>query len=169
MVNYCNHSILFYPYLFPFFQSPVPQKICLLDFQIARFASPVLDLVYFLFTSTNKAVRDDHIHTIWDLYHTQLSRTIRRLGSDPEKLYNRATFDQELIRYGKFGALIAPMLLQVITAPASELPDMDKMAEDAAEKVHDPEMFLKGDAERAYNVRVTDVMRDVNAYGFLNV
>lgn len=116
-------------------------------------------------------MRDQYVDTIWDIYHQQLSRTITRLGSDAERLYSRATFDQERRRVGRFGALMAPMLLQVITAPAAELPDMDQMAEEMEAnggQARDAEMFLKGKSEEAYNQRVTDVMRDADAYGFFN-
>lgn len=79
-------------------------------------------------------------------------------------------FDEELRRYGKFGVLVAPMLLQVITAPPTDLPDMDKLSEEfqADGPPPDPVSFLKGKAEELYNERVCDVFRDADAYGFLN-
>lgn len=150
--------------------SKVPQQICLIDFQIARYSSPVLDLVYFLFSSTTKELRDAHLEDILRIYHTALSATVNRLGSDAERLFNYATFRQELIKFGKYGVIIAPMLLQVITAHADDIPDLDQIAEDRAKGDYKENntLFQSTKTELNYNKRMSDVLRDADAYGFLN-
>lgn len=126
--------------------------------------------MYFLFTSTTKELREKHIEEVLSIYHTALSTTIRELDSDADRLFSYGTFRQELIKFGKYGLLIAPMLLQVITADPTDIPDMDKLADDR-EKHGDTQpqpQFLSAKTEQNYNKRMSDVIRDMEAYGFLS-
>lgn len=148
----------------------MPHHICLIDFQISRCASPVLDLVYFLFTSTTKEMRDAHLEEVLSIYHTALSATVNRLDSDADRLFSYADFRQQLTKFGKYGAMIAPMLLQVITADAADIPDLDKLADEREQNggKMDTTLFMSKKTELLYNKRMSDVMRDADAYGFLN-
>jgi Ecdysteroid kinase-like family len=56
----------------------VPVDIRLLDFQIIRYSSPVLDLSYCIFGSTTKELRDKHYFEFLDVYHQTLSEHITR-------------------------------------------------------------------------------------------
>ena len=71
-------------------------EILMLDFQLARCSSPVLDLSFFIYSCTDKSVRDNHFDDLLRIYHEELSKTIKNLGSDPEKLYSRQLFLQEV-------------------------------------------------------------------------
>lgn len=55
-----------------------PAEICFIDMQMSRYASPVIDLIYFIFTSTTKQMRDIHYEYLLKTYHDQLSAHIRR-------------------------------------------------------------------------------------------
>lgn len=150
-----------------------PHRIGLIDFQIARFASPILDLAYFLFSSTTKELRDGHLDEVLRIYHSTLSDTVAKLDSDPERLFGYAEFRRQWTALGKYGALIAPMLLQVITAAAEDIPDMDRMAEEREReleegKVSQPKLFVSERSEAAYQKRMGDVFRDADAYGLLD-
>lgn len=148
----------------------MPQRICLIDFQIARCASPVLDLVYFLFTSTTKELRDKHLEEVLSIYHTALSATVNALDSDAERLFSYAEFRRQWRQFGKYGVLIAPMLLQVITAAPEDLPDMDQMADEREANGGEMEsqMFVSKRTEHVYQKRMSDVLRDADAYGLLD-
>lgn len=151
-------------------QTSVPQHICLIDFQIARCASPVLDLLYFLFTSTTKELRDKHLDEVLSIYHTALSATVNALDSDAQRLFSYAEFRRQFTKYGKYGVLIAPMLLQVITAAPEDVPDMDQMAEDREKNggEMEPELFVSQRTDHLYKKRMSDVFRDADAYGLLD-
>jgi len=113
-------------------KSNIPQKICLLDWQLGRYSSPVLDITYFMFSSTDRALREEHYDKLIKIYHNALSNTITKLGSDPEKLFSFNDLLEELKRYGRFGLVLAPVLLQIITSKPDDIPDMDEFAEDFA-------------------------------------
>lgn len=55
-----------------------PNGIVLLDWQISRHSTPIIDIAYFIFCCTTKEVRDAHYDNFLDTYHSSLSTHIRR-------------------------------------------------------------------------------------------
>lgn len=64
--------------MFKYDENKKPIEICLLDWQIARSASPIHDIVYLMFNCTTKELRDKHYDNFLKLYHDNLSAHIRR-------------------------------------------------------------------------------------------
>lgn len=98
-----------------------PTSVCFLDFQLCRYASPVLDLSYFLFTSTNAALRNEHLPNLYRVYYESLAATIKTLGSDPETLFSWTTFQQHLKRFGGYGFIMT--MLQMDDIVPEDEPD----------------------------------------------
>ncbi|KAG5671600.1 hypothetical protein PVAND_001793 [Polypedilum vanderplanki] len=103
--------------------------IRLLDFQILRYATPVCDLMYYIFGCTRKSLRDKYYQEFIDVYYEELSSFIIRLGSDPKKVYPREIFDEQLKKFGKFGLAMAMILLPIFTSDVDDVPDLDDLAE----------------------------------------
>lgn len=55
-----------------------PIEISLLDWQISRYSSPIIDIVYFIFGCTTKELRDKHYDEFLNTYYSTLSTHIRR-------------------------------------------------------------------------------------------
>lgn len=55
-----------------------PIEVSLLDWQTVREASPVIDIVYFMFCCTTKELRDAHYEELLKTYHESLSTHIKR-------------------------------------------------------------------------------------------
>lgn len=55
-----------------------PIETVLLDFQISRCSSPIIDIVYFMFCCTTKELRDAHYDEFLKIYHESLSTHIRK-------------------------------------------------------------------------------------------
>lgn len=64
--------------LFRYDDKGIPIEVNLIDWQVCRNASPVLDVLYFLFGCTTKELRDDHYEDFLNVYHEQLSNHIQR-------------------------------------------------------------------------------------------
>lgn len=139
--------------------------MCFLDWQLLRPASPALDLVYFLFTSTHKPQRDEHYDDWIRMYYTTMAETINAAGSDATKLFTLNDCYDQLKKYGKYGLLMAPMLLQVITADPKDIPDIDEMAEEMKKNAIDSG-FMKMAQTEKFNVRMRDVIIDMVDYGY---
>lgn len=72
------------------------KQALMLDFQIARCASPVIDLSLLIYACTLKSFRDEYFDEMLQMYHLELSNAIKLLGSDPEKLYPWDLFMKEV-------------------------------------------------------------------------
>lgn len=55
-----------------------PIQTILLDFQISRYSSPIIDIIYFVFCCTTKELRDAHYDEFLKIYHESLSSNIRK-------------------------------------------------------------------------------------------
>ncbi|XP_070495614.1 uncharacterized protein [Chironomus tepperi] len=115
--------------LFKYDKNETPNDLRILDFQIIRYASPVCDLMYYIFCCTTKSLRDKHYQEFLNVYYDELCSFISRLGSNPEKLFPRQTFEKHLKEFGKFGLIMAMIVLPIFTSDASDIPDMDELAE----------------------------------------
>jgi hypothetical protein len=141
----------------------------LLDFQLIRYGAPVNDLVYFIFTSTNEELRDEHYENLLQIYHNTLCDFITRLGSDGEKLYSYTDFKNQLKKFGRYGLLMAVMLIQLIVADAQDLPDMDQVAKDMANNkvdAFDMANTVNTETEKLYTKRMNGVVRDIIRLGY---
>ncbi|KXJ79322.1 hypothetical protein RP20_CCG001259 [Aedes albopictus] len=151
-------------------ENGIPVDIRLLDWQIARYASPVLDLMYFLFTASTKRLRDQHYETFLNVYHQSLSDFLRRLGSDPEKLFPRTALDEQLRQFGRFGLLMAVMLLPIITTKSEDVPDLEEMAEkmeSGADLAGDMDKFRSESTEDIYKEKIVGCCQDMVRLGYI--
>ncbi|XP_039764918.1 uncharacterized protein LOC120637249 [Pararge aegeria] len=80
---------------------PVDAKI--IDFQLTRYASPVLDVVLFIYACTDQVLREKYYDELLQYYYEVLSARIRELGTDPDRVYSRETFMEEVKKYSYFG------------------------------------------------------------------
>lgn len=151
-------------------QDDIPVDIRLLDWQISRYASPVLDLMYYIFTASTKAFRDQHYDQLLGLYHQSLSDFLRQLGSDPEKLFPRKALDEQLRRFGRFGLLMAVMILPVITTKGEDVPDLEEMAEKMESGIDlsaEFNNFRSKDTEEVYRQKMAGCCRDMVQLGYI--
>lgn len=91
--------------------------------------SPVLDLVYFIFASTDKQLRDEHYDDLIRAYHSSLSALLERMGEKTNEILSFDALQKELKKFGRFGMPMAFMLIPATTMQSQDLPDMDEMAE----------------------------------------
>lgn len=64
--------------MFKYDESGKPIEVCLLDWQISRHSSPIIDIVYYIFCCTSKELRDAHYGDFLKVYHESLSAHIER-------------------------------------------------------------------------------------------
>lgn len=71
--------------MFKYDENGKPIEARLLDWQMARIGSPVLDIVYYIFCCTTKELRDTHYDEFLKIYHESLSIHIRKYVIKYEK------------------------------------------------------------------------------------
>lgn len=140
-------------------------QVCMLDWQLSQVASPALDLSYFFMSSTTKPLRDQHLDEFLRIYHRALQAIVAACGCAPNELFTYEQLQDELKRYGKYGVIMAPMLLLVIVNTPDNIAEMDSFASDKDEN----KTMAKFDerSEVRFARRVTDVINDAKAYGWM--
>lgn len=64
--------------MFGYDKSGKPNEICFLDWQVCRHASPIIDIVYFMFCCTTKHLRDLHYENLLKIYYESLAAHTKR-------------------------------------------------------------------------------------------
>lgn len=100
-------------------------KVLMLDFQLARCASPILDLSTCIYGCTDKTLWDKQFDKLLKLYHNELYNTIALLGSNPENLYPWSTFMSEVKEQFIFGAIFAMEMVPLSLLDESDTFDLD--------------------------------------------
>lgn len=54
------------------------QSVCFIDWQVMRYSSPVLDLMYFIFSCTTRELRGRNYNVYLKTYHDCLTQFIKR-------------------------------------------------------------------------------------------
>lgn len=103
--------------------------IRLVDFQLARFSSPVLDLQYFLCTSTNEEVRFRQRDHLLSEYHAEFRDTLEILDLDPDQ-YTLEQLKEEFEEKEEYGLLVICFTLWAMLASSSHVPDFSQMTEE---------------------------------------
>lgn len=144
------------------------ESVCLVDWQVARYCSPAMDLQCNIFACTDKTLRDEHFTKLLETYYSSLSQIVRRLGSDPEQLFTFDDLLQEMRRCGEYGLLIGTLSARFTTAKVENIRDIDEYS-DAIASGEDIDLFSMFDDETlaVYSKRVNDIVGDLDAYGYL--
>ncbi|KAG6449365.1 hypothetical protein O3G_MSEX006035 [Manduca sexta] len=98
----------------------------IVDYQTAQAASPIIDLLYFIFSSSSEEFRAKYYDKLIEHYYTQLSLAIKRIGYDPEQVYSREDFDFEYKKKLPFGLHAAVFTVPLVTIDAANAPKMDE-------------------------------------------
>lgn len=141
-----------------------PNEMCLIDWQITQWCSPAMDLSHYIFSSTEKELRDEHYDDLLRVYYESLSVLLRRLGSDSEKLFKFSDLQDQLRKFGRYGLIMSPMVIMISMAKPEDIPDMDQIAED--QQNEDNYDGMKKTDDLGYKKRMADVIRDFFTYGF---
>ncbi|XP_013138372.1 PREDICTED: uncharacterized protein LOC106103224 [Papilio polytes] len=97
----------------------------IIDFQLSRYSSPVLDLSYFIYNSTSQELRVKYYDELLRSYYEVLSSQIKNMGSDPDRIYSRETFLNEVKRYSFFGLVASFEMTPLIVLEPEEAFDLE--------------------------------------------
>ncbi|XP_044263381.1 uncharacterized protein LOC123010504 [Tribolium madens] len=110
-----------------------PIKVSIIDWQISRLASPILDLSHFIFSCTSENDLND-LTNILEYYHKCFSDFLTQMGSS-ENLYPKTQFFEDWKKLSKFGIMLTSIVMKICTAEMEEAPDLAKSAENGDLKV----------------------------------
>ncbi|XP_018563024.1 uncharacterized protein LOC108904829 [Anoplophora glabripennis] len=102
----------------------IPSKVAILDWQISKLHSPVLDLSYFIYsTCSEEQLR--HFDELLDTYYSSFSVFLKDLGCDPEKLFPFCTLRRHWKKYSLHGVLLTTSFLHVTICDKEEVPEFN--------------------------------------------
>nr|XP_034835583.1 uncharacterized protein LOC117992042 [Maniola hyperantus] len=97
-----------------------------IDYQTLHRGNPIMDLMYFIFTGSDKKYRDNHFKQTLELYYTELCSALRRFDLDPSDIYPREDFDCELHKVMPYGLMTAIFCLVLVTVDEQDAPTVTK-------------------------------------------
>ncbi|XP_065095115.1 uncharacterized protein LOC135717002 [Ochlerotatus camptorhynchus] len=136
-----------------------PTELALIDWQLARCASPALDVLYFLFCCADATFREKHFDEMLEVYHTSLTELLERLGSDPNELFPFSALQEQLKTFANFAIIMAAFDVPILCTDPAEMPNLNgDLAEGFA---------ASPEAQMRYAHRMGGIIRDAVKYGYL--
>ncbi|GFG31622.1 hypothetical protein Cfor_03200 [Coptotermes formosanus] len=112
--DFCRNNILFR------YVSGKPCDAIFFDFQTVKYASPAIDLSFFMYLNTSSELRSQHWDDLFGEYHATLIGTLAHiLGCSVEELlqdYGLEAFQKEFVDHGFYGYMICSFFLPQMLA-----------------------------------------------------
>ncbi|KAL0871633.1 hypothetical protein ABMA27_004159 [Loxostege sticticalis] len=103
-----------------------PSDVIPLDYQFIFYGSPVIDILYFIFGSTDSKFRREHLQNLKNLYHETMKEFLEYFKMDINLYYPRKEFDKAYEESLEFGLMVAVWYLPVNLADSDEVLDLNK-------------------------------------------
>lgn len=107
---WCNNLMFSY-------KNDEPTDARLVDFQLARYAAPALDLTTLLCTTTNKQFRDINFESIIQIYYSSLQKELLTHKIDVEKIITPNEFMESCKKYMLAGLIEGCLYCHVTLLP----------------------------------------------------
>ncbi|KAG6455950.1 hypothetical protein O3G_MSEX009490 [Manduca sexta] len=131
----------------------------IVDYQTIRGGSPVIDLLYFIFSSTDEQFRAQYYEQLLDHYYNELSLAMKRLALNPNEIYSREDFEIEYKTKLPFGLSLAVFVLPVVTIDENSAP---KINDDM-----DMSSFVMNNTSDLFPERLNGIISDYIRWGVL--
>ncbi|KAL7015018.1 hypothetical protein ACKWTF_016247 [Chironomus riparius] len=145
----------------------IPVKAKMIDFQLSRYASPALDITFFLYSCTSEELRVQYYNDLMKTYHTNLCEIIRDFGSNPEFLFPYSALENEMKQFGRFGVGMGIESIPFSLMDDSDTADLDKIQGENAVPITDIWILKRLENENDQR-RLADVFKHAVDCGFLD-
>ncbi|XP_066993253.2 uncharacterized protein [Anabrus simplex] len=123
--NVLNHGDMWTSNMMFKYSDDVLEDVRLVDFQLSLFASPAIDLQYFLHTCPSDEVRVQHMDTMIQSYHNELIRILDILGY-PKHAITLQQLMKTFNDYYLYGVMAATCILPIALSDAEDNFDFEK-------------------------------------------
>ncbi|XP_035894914.1 uncharacterized protein LOC118504499 [Anopheles stephensi] len=147
-------------------QPATAKELKFLDWQVARCATPAIDLSYFIFCCTDSELRE-RLPELLRKYHSALIRRMDELGTmNGRELFPFERLQMHMKKYARFGFGMALMTLHSTCCVEKDLPNVSAALE-TTELVDIDELAKDMLYNPAYIKRMSGVCRDMVRLGYL--
>lgn len=163
-----NHGDCWMPnFLFRYDSNGVPVAARMIDFQLARYSSPALDISFFMYSCTSQELREAHYDELLKAYHQSLSDMLLDLGSNPDQLFTFADLQKELQEFARFGCGMGIESVPFSLLEEDEVSDLDQIKGDEAIPI-ETVWILKNIKTQEGRRRLADVFKHADSCGYLD-
>lgn len=148
-----------------------PEDVCFVDWQFLSYNSPALDVLNYIFTATDKGLRDEYYVNLIQFYHSNLCETIDLLGSNANKLYPFDVMIEHLMQFGAYTYLNVPLTIDLTLADPGDIIPFDELIKASHGNVEHRGFLNEFGAEntrQAYYKRITDIAKDLIEMRYIN-
>lgn len=112
--------------------------------------------------------RDKEYENVLKLYYESLAKTVRLLGSDPDKLFTFANLKDELKRFGNYLLIMSPLWISTTQVDPSEMTGMDEMFDEAEDSEITTDLIsgFNKEGQREFERRINGLLEDVIELGY---
>lgn len=105
------------------------EDVKLIDFQIVRHVSPAIDFHYFVYSSANSHVINNHYDKLINIYFNKLKSELKKLNFQKEHLNNITIdwFKEELNKNSLYGLFTSFWLVNAVLAEGEDIFDLDSV------------------------------------------
>lgn len=134
---------------------------------MTRYGSPVIDLLHYLYQTTDKQLRDAELNNLFQLYYSTISRNIEKLGSKPALLFSYDDFMEQMRKFGNYALVLGPLFGLFDCGDPRERNSIDDLTEGVTQDK--PLTFFKSYNEKSleeFKTKVGGVIGDIITSGF---
>lgn len=145
----------------------IPVSAKMIDFQLARYASPAIDLSFFFYSCTSQELREQYFDELIKTYHESLCSFVKDFGSNPDVLFPFSALQEELRTSFRFGVAMACESVTFSLLEDHETPDMDGLQGEEVVPIETIWILkpIKSDEGRR---RLADVFKHATERGYLD-
>ncbi|XP_050078286.1 uncharacterized protein LOC126565178 [Anopheles maculipalpis] len=143
-----------------------PQDVRMIDFQMVRCGSPVLDIIMFVYCCTDQTLRMMHYDQLLSTYYQSFSEMLTDLGTEPQETFPATALAEELVRFGRFGCGIAVEAIPLSLLDGADVPELDSIEGTDAVPLEQI-MTLRSIKTRYGRRRLLDVFRHARGCGYI--
>lgn len=148
------------------YENSSPKSVKIIDFQLVRLGSCVLDFSFFLYSCTTDQLRKDHYEEMLQWYYGGVEHTLKQFSLDVATVFPMVAFQEELKQFCKFGAGMAMEALPLSIMDEEETTDLDAIEGDRPLSI--PEVWkMKPINTKEGRLRVADVFKHAVEHGYL--
>ncbi|XP_055541041.1 uncharacterized protein LOC129727327 [Wyeomyia smithii] len=163
-----NHGDCWIPnFLFRYDENGAPVSNKMIDFQLARYSSPALDISFFMYSCTTQKLREEHYEDLLKTYHDSLSDMLRNLGSNPDELFSYSDLQKELREFARFGVGMGIESIPFSLLDENEVSDLDQIQGEEAVPIENV-WVLKKITSKEGRRRLTDMFKHALSCGYLD-
>lgn len=168
----CHGDLWVNNLLFSYDESNAVQGVKLVDLQTMRYASPVIDILHFIYTSTELSLREKYLDQLLADYATSLFNTVQQLNENQDTSSESASSMLEAIRSqfrdkALYGLGICLWLMPAVTFHADQIPDLDTIVMSDFKSSKQEKTMTKMQTPE-YHVRVKETVLEFYSKGYLN-